>query len=110
MNQFNRGFTLLESTGALALILLAGLFVLPLYTTAAVEIRSVQQEQKALAVLEEEAWLVNTAEITKQPYQTQSPKGIYTLWTHKEQGGTTVCVEWEAQNKRTTEKCIYVYG
>lgn len=110
MNQWDKGFTLLESTGALALILLAGLFVLPLYTTASIEIRSVQEEQRALAVLEEEAWLINTADVTKQPYQSKSPRDIYTLHSYREKGGTTVCVEWEAQNKRNSKKCLHVYG
>ncbi|SFP22469.1 prepilin-type N-terminal cleavage/methylation domain-containing protein [Salibacterium halotolerans] len=104
MKKDEQGFTLMEAVTALALLSLFSLVFLPLYHRSMEEQKTVDEERTALYLLEKEA----LTSIHHQPgIESGDREGIYEWSRQSKHSGTNICLQWEGENERSYEKCLF---
>ncbi|RSL30944.1 type II secretion system protein [Salibacterium salarium] len=106
MRNYEEGMTLIETVAALGLLSLCCIVLLPMYIQVTDEQKTMIQERRAVYLLEKEALLLQHHSSGVETGQLE--EGTYT-WAKSQNGnGTDVCLNWEGDNNRFYEKCLFV--
>ncbi|WP_158735161.1 hypothetical protein [Alteribacillus sp. YIM 98480] len=103
MKNVEKGMTLLETAGALTLLIFSVVFLLPVYSLIISEQQSIIQERTALYLLEKKA-----LSIQENNHDTSWYVDGYDLQITYLDEGRDICVTWEGSNERKYKKCIFV--